>query len=277
MKNIYKILFLSLVTVLTTSCERDSGEYPYLDNRENTVGFTSASSTLLVEDGAANNVSIVVGATATVSGGTFSISVDESSTAVEGVDFTIEGGNEFSFESGNIVSTFSIVGLFEGAIVEGKTVVLNLASTDFAVSASSQFTLTLIQFCPIEADFTGSYTLSTVATGIYGSVVIVNGNVNVELGDTQTERKFSGAIYPDLGNFPSIDFNFSLVCGTVNVSPGQVTGVGCGGSSTTIGPAETFGSYDPTDDSSFTIVFTDDEGGASCGVAYVSEFILTKN
>ena len=165
MKNIYKILTLSFVAIIATSCERDSGEYPYLDNRENTVGFTSASSTLFVEDGAANNVSIGVGATATVGGGTFSISVDESSTAVEGVDFTIEGGNEFSFESGNIVSTFSIVGLFEGAIVEGKTVVLNLESTDFAVSASNQYSLTLVQFCPFEGLETTSYTAYPTAFG----------------------------------------------------------------------------------------------------------------
>jgi hypothetical protein len=165
MKNIYKILTLSFVAIIATSCDRDTGDYPYLNDRVNTIGYTSSSSTLFVEDGAANNVSIGVAATTPVGGGTFSISVDESSTAVEGVDFTIEGGNEFSFESGNIVSTFSIVGLFEGAIVEGKTVVLNLASTDFAVSASNQYSLTLVQFCPFEGLETTSYTAYPTAFG----------------------------------------------------------------------------------------------------------------
>ena len=92
-----------------------------------------------MENGAANNVTIGVAATSVVDAGSFSISVDESSTAVEGVDFTIEGGNDYNFESGNIVSTFSIVGLFEGAIVEGKTLVLNIGSVDFEVGSSNQY------------------------------------------------------------------------------------------------------------------------------------------
>lgn len=158
MKNIFKILTLSLVAIIATSCDRDTGDYPYLDGRVNTIGYTSSSSTLFVEDGAANNVSIGVAATSVVDAGSFSISVDESSTAVEGVDFTIEGGNDYNFESGNIVSTFSIVGLFEGAIVEGKTLVLNLGSADFEVGSSNQYSLTFVQFCPFDGLETTSYT-----------------------------------------------------------------------------------------------------------------------
>lgn len=158
MKNIFKILTLSFVVIIATSCDRDTGDYPYLNDRVNTIGYTSSSSTLFVEDGAANNVSIGVAATSVVDAGSFSISVDESSTAVEGVDFTIEGGNNFSFESGNIVSTFSIVGLFEGAIVEGKTLVLNLQSADFEVGSSNQYSLTFVQFCPFDGLETTSYT-----------------------------------------------------------------------------------------------------------------------
>jgi len=158
MKNIFKILTLSLVAIIAISCDRDTGEYPYLNDRVNTIGYTSSSSTLFVEDGAANNVSVGVAATSVVDAGSFSISVDESSTAVEGVDFTIEGGNNFSFESGNIVLTFSVIGLFEGAIVEGKTLVLNLQSADFEVGSSNQYSLTFVQFCPFDGLETTSYT-----------------------------------------------------------------------------------------------------------------------
>lgn len=163
MKNIFKILTLSLVTIIATSCDRDSGEYPYLNNRVNTIGYTSSSSTLFVEDGEENTVPIVVSATSIVDTGKFSVSIDESSTAVEGVDFTIEGGNEYDFESGNIVSIFNIVGIFEGATVEGKTLVLNLESADFEVSSKKQYSLTFVQFCPFDGLETTSYTAYPIA------------------------------------------------------------------------------------------------------------------
>ena len=123
MKNIFKILTLSLVAVIATSCDRDTGEYPYLNDRVNTIGYTSSSSTLFVEDGAANNVTIGVAATSVVDAG-----------------------------------SFSIVGLFEGAIVEGKTLVLNLGSADFEVGSSNQYSLTFVQFCPFNGLETTSYT-----------------------------------------------------------------------------------------------------------------------
>ena len=129
--------------------------------------------------------------------------------------------------------------------------------------------------CPIAAPFTGDFTLTTVATGIFDSVVLVNGTVTITEGETPTDRVISVATYPEFGAFPAIDFQFSLVCGNVVVPSGQATGVGCG-SSTTLGPAAELGTYDPSDDSSFNIIFADDEGGASCGAEYAAEITLTK-
>ena len=154
---------------------------------------------------------------------------------------------------------------------------MNLVSLDsnFDVSNASPYTLTLLQYCPLEADFTGDYTLATTATGIFGSTVFVEGTVTISEGATPTDRTFSSPTYPEFGAFPAMDFNFSLLCGNVQVPTGQATGVGCG-SSTTLGPAANVGSYDPTDDSSFTIIITDDEGG-SCGAPFEAAFLLTKN
>ena len=127
----------------------------------------------------------------------------------------------------------------------------------------------------IEADqFIGEYTLATTATGIFGSAVFVNGTVTISMGATPTDRTFLGTPYPEFGAFPAMDFNFSLLCGNVQVPAGQDTGVGCG-SSTTLGPAANVGSYDPADDSSFTIIITDDEAG-SCGSPFEAAFLLTK-
>ena len=55
-----------------------------------------------------------------------------------------------------------------------------------------------------------------------------------------------------------------MTCNEVVVPSGQATNVGCG-SSTTIGPSASVGTYDPFDDTEFEMHFADDEGGASCG------------
>lgn len=278
MKNIYKLLTLVLTLTIVTSCDRDQGEYPYLDNREVTIGFRGAEGSLLVENGADNMVSAIVGASTVVPSGSYSVSVDGTSTAVLGVDYDFVSGTDGSFESGNILSSISIVADFANSTIEGKTVVLNLTSNDPSLSVSegfSQYTINLIQFCPLNADFTGSYTLSTVVPGIFDSVVFLNGAVTIVEGSNPTERVITVAPYPEFGAFPPVDFKFSLVCGNVNVGDAFATGVGCGGT-TEIGPAEEVGSYDSNDDSSFNVIFTDDIN-ANCGAAYVSEIILTKN
>jgi len=278
MKNIYKLLTLALTLTIFTSCERDQGDYPYLD-RDITVGFRGASGSLLVENGASNIVSATVGASTLVSSdATFSVSVDDSSTAVLGVDYTFADGQDGTLVSGNLLSNIDIIADFENSIEEGKTVVLNLTSNDPSLMVSeafSQYTITLIKFCPINADFTGSFTLSTTANGIFDSVVFLNGAVTIEMGTQPTDRVMSVSPYPEFGAFTPIDFAFSLVCGNVVVPTGLETGVGCGGT-TTIGPAATVGTYDSNDDSSFTIVITDDELG-NCGSPYEAAFTLTKN
>ena len=279
MKNIYKLLTLVLTLTIVTSCDRDQGEYPYLDNREVTIGFRGAEGSLLVENGADNMVSAIVGASTVVPSGSYSVSVDGTSTAVLGVDYDFVSGTDGSFESGNILSSISIVADFANSTIEGKTVVLNLTSNDPSLSvaeAFSQYTINLIQFCPLNADFTGSYTLSTVVPGIYDSVVFLNGAVTIVEGSNPTERVITVAPYPEFGAFNPVDFKFSLVCGNVNVGDIFATGVGCNGGTTEIAPAEEVGSYDSNDDSSFNVIFTDDIN-SSCGAPLVAEIILTKN
>jgi hypothetical protein len=50
MKNIYKIFAVAFMTIIATSCDRDQGEYPYLDGRTNILSFSGSSGTLLVEN-----------------------------------------------------------------------------------------------------------------------------------------------------------------------------------------------------------------------------------
>jgi hypothetical protein len=179
-----------------------------------------------------------------------------------------------------IVSSFDVVGDFDNATIDGKTVIFNLSSTDTSVEVQgqSQFELTLIKFCPFGtgATFTGNYQLSTVDLGIFSTPTFTSGVVTITVGATQTDRQFTARPYPAFGVFAARTFKFSLICGNVIVPGGQVTNVGCAGSSTTLGPRAELGTYDANDHSVFTIKFADDEGGASCGVEAAATIMLTK-
>lgn len=165
MKHIYKIFALLVVSLVFISCDRDKGDADYLNNRTNTMFFSDDEGTLFIEEGANNIYNITVGASAVVSSDAqYTITLDPSSTAVEGTDFTILSTST-SFYNGNIVSTFSVQGDFDAASLDGKTAVFNLGSStpDFEVSSSNQFTLKLIKSCPYEGLDTLDYSAAVTA------------------------------------------------------------------------------------------------------------------
>ena len=160
MKTIYKILSLVFVLGICVSCDRDTGETDYLNNRASSLFFNGTKGTLFVEDGKANTFTIVVGATALPESSIpYTITVDPSSTALEGVDFDITTNTEFV--SGQIVSSFTIEAYFDSAITDGKTAILKLSAGEGTeVGTKDTFKLDLFKLCP----FTGLNTTSYVAT-----------------------------------------------------------------------------------------------------------------
>ncbi|NNK83678.1 MAG: hypothetical protein HKO92_11195 [Flavobacteriaceae bacterium] len=277
MKTIYKILSLVLLLTVTVSCDREKVDTVDLLDRDNTIFFTSNSGIILVEEGAQNIFEIVVGTTAIASSDVnYTVDLDPASTAAEGVDYTFLNMST-TVSKGSLVSTVRLQADFDNASVDGKTVILNLNSSDAIVSSQNQFTLELIKLCPIEADFTGTYTLSTLTPGIFGVSTFLDGSVNISVGDTETDRVLTAFPYPAFGAFPAMDFTFSLICNNVIVPSGQATGVGCGGVTTFLGPSDTSGTYNASDDSTFNVIFVDDENGSSCGTEIPAEIQLTKN
>ncbi|MEZ4803673.1 MAG: hypothetical protein R2797_12950 [Gelidibacter sp.] len=88
----------------------------------------------------------------------FTYSIDPSSTAVEGVDYTIS--SSLTIPANSIVGQISITGNFENAVLEGKKVKLILDSVEGSVLGSrTAFTLTLVKSCP----FSGLESLNYVA------------------------------------------------------------------------------------------------------------------
>lgn len=134
---------------------------------------------------------------------------------------------------------------------------------------SSPFLYTPTVICPVgEDEFVGEYLLVTAPDSPVGGVPVWNEQtVTLSIGETSTQRVFEAVYLENLGigNGPS-EFVFELICGGVTVPSGQGSGLQCS-AGITFGPpvgGTAPGTYTQGDDSSFTIVFAEDESN-DCG------------
>ena len=265
------IILLVVTLVAFTSCEQDVLVYDN-ENGQAYVKFAQSAIDLpVVFDSSADieipvQVSTISSSDRTVSVGVVNTGSDDQATAGQ---FTV--GGSVTIPANSYEGMLSFTGIDDGIEI-GETKTVTLEITDIAGSAGANIeptplVISMFQVCPVAEDFfIGDYELTTTAVGIFGTTVFPQGVVSITQGASSPDaRVFNAQIYPDLGAFGNIDFNFTLVCGTVVVAGGQVTGVGCAGSSTSLGPRAATGGYTAGDDSVLVIDFADDEGGASCG------------
>ncbi len=125
--------------------------------------------------------------------------------------------------------------------------------------------------CPIpEGAFTGTYALTQTTGGIFGTVFVEE---NVEITATGgTTREIAVTAYPQFGGFAR-NFPFELICDEVKIGDLD-TGLACAAPNIVYGPAGTTTMYDPNDDSSITLIFTENGGG--CGGSADVTLVLTK-
>ena len=107
-------------------------------------------------------------------------------------------------------------------------------------------------------------------SGIFGQSILVN----LEIAGSNGRSFTVPSIYPELGGFNGISVNLVFNCnGNVALANDTDTGVGCG-TGIILSPSQ-FGSYNPIDDSSFTIQFQEDSE-SSCGEPGTTVYTFTK-
>lgn len=286
--NIMKKITLLLLTIIAFSC----GEHEnviYDPNTSTTFATFAANSTTLEvylgDDPLSDTISVSV-STLSSEDRTVVLAVDEelSTAAVDSYNVDLQvtiPANEY-FGTANITALTD-----ELTLCTTATVVLNIVSVsdggDFSGAAHS-VGMTKNEN-PLPDDFAiGDYTLTfngggigaTGNAGVWGDGTVVE----VTAGSSNSERVFSVKCYPSFGfSNPNTDFSIELVCGKAlfnGAINNTATGVGCG-SSIVLGPTSTNGAYNGTDDSTFTLIFAEDVGGASCGGEGITSYTLTKN
>lgn len=188
----------------------------------------------------------------------YSIALSDMLAFVNRTDADITGGDQFTVR-------------FELVLSDGRR--YSFADNTGTLTGSffsSPFLYTPTVICPVAADlFVGEYNLTVTPDSPIGGTPVWNDQVvTLSVGSTSTQRVFEATYLEGLaiGNGPE-SFTFEMICGETIALAGQGTGLSCSGVNITLGPIGDdvdSGTYDIADDSSFTVVFIENEGSA-CG------------
>lgn len=269
MKKIF-IPLLLVFAVIFTSC--DPTESPIYDGSQTLAYFDGTSGRIEVIINETGEITVPVNvSTLSDQPRTVSVSVDADNTTATPGQYSFNGS--VTIPANSYFGSFVLTGIDDGLTTDGVTLTLQIDSVDGGVGSPEKFSATIIEICPIDADyFVGQYRIDQL-TGFGGapfaSLNTVFGTQTVTVTGSGTTREFDFLYSPS--TFAS-DFNMvlQLVCNNILIDGGIQSGsLSCNGGATQIGQgnASTPSTYDTSDDSVITLNITDffgDEDGG-CG------------
>lgn len=282
MKTIFKLLLLAVVF---TSCDDvEPTVFNGMNESNDTfLSFSRGTYNLQVERDLTGEVVVTVNAS-TVS------SVDRTYTLE-----VIPGDSEFSADpatysvpatvtipAGSYQGTFTISGTDGGLVdAERKNFTIRLTGLNGEYIDDDTITVNVFEVCSLFDDFSGNYTITMPSLSLTGTPLIANGVYNLQEGESVFERIITvTSPYADYG-LPATEFVLSLACGKTSFSNLPYdTGLACqeGGpylviDNTTLANA---GTYDPEDDSTFTVKVIENSSSACNGSPVTTTIQFTK-
>lgn len=203
-------------------------------------------------------------------------------TTVDPENFDLPS-NTATIPAGEFFGFITIKGIDNSVETTPELLVLRITDAQGAIINDAPVEVRVRQICPIpEGSFTGPYLLEQTtpihpANGVPSFETQV---VDVFQNGGSTERAFTAVWLEGAGiGQPPSTIPFDLSCNNILVTSDSIgTGLTCGDGPITLGSASQTGNYDPTDDSSFTLIISEYILDGGCGVAppLVTEFNLTK-
>lgn len=168
MKNLFYTILSAIFIFSFTSCEPDTGDESYMDNRETIAGFTASSATIFATAEGTNSykLSVAISKQSTTDMN-FDVSMSDSSTA-SADDYSMSASS-VTVKAGELSGSLDIVADFDNASFDGKTLVLELtASAGVFVGSVGTISIDIIKSCPIPDSLPSSWTaeLGTVDLGV---------------------------------------------------------------------------------------------------------------
>jgi hypothetical protein len=188
-KIIYSLLALSLIL----SCS-DTDDHGVDVNNFDGIYFVDGTSDYLIDNNGLPKL-IELGSTMTSSSDrTFTIEIDESSTATAGVDYDLDSSS-VTIPAGSSSATFAINGYFGAATPEGVTLKLLVSDNNMTIV----YDMGIFQYCV--SDIAGMYSMTTTY-GFHDFLPTYETNTQdmeiVELGGGEYSiADFTGGLYSD--------------------------------------------------------------------------------
>jgi len=273
MKNIFKLLLVSLIF---TACEDvEPTIYNGSESDPTFLSFTRSVYTLPVVRDAEGTLTITLNSS-TVSSvdRTYNLVIDEdaSTAPAEIYDFP----STITIPAGSYSGTAVVTGEDINVTAVPQTVVFRITEVGAANMDVTEITVNIVEVCPLGDEFTGTYTLSLVGSGV-GSPIIQTGATVQLVTESEFERSFSTGTFPEVNNALRT-FNFTLSCEETFLSENIETSVYCTVDNLiTLGAAEegNAGTYNNDDDSVIVLNISEDTTG-SCDGPFQTSIILTK-
>ena len=217
-------IIVILCSTLLSSCFDDAFNISEeIKATDNVIGFVKSNASVSgIADGTEYEFSFpvqVFGPTSDQLTGTYTakVSVDPSSTAVEGVHYRLEEKVISAGEEGGFLSLFSLVMLTEGIetpLAENPVLILNVSDAEGpgnVMASGAQLKISMLYLCP--SDLSGDYVTTIVRDD--GQTYVYEETIT-EIGVGQYRGESVGHWAPGaIGGTPG--FNFTDVCGTITV------------------------------------------------------------
>ena len=265
-----KILILLLgVSLSFTACKETQS--PVYDGSQSLAYFDKTASNLPVTIDATGEIEVTVGVS-TLSKSARNVKLTLVKTNAPSGSFTLPAS--VVIPADQYTAKFKVMGTDVGLSTSPNTIEVKLESYDGGVVSTSNHTISIFKICPIPSTaFVGKYLIEQTSALVDGPSLSSGTVVDLVRVDENT-RKFQTENYPNFCSGTFMDFSFKLVCGKIIVNTADTT---CRCTSVTdwFTAGSTPTSYDLSDDSVFSITFTDDSQ-SDCNPPVQTTYKFTK-
>lgn len=271
MKKYLAILIMAVFVI--SSCDEEPLVFDNISG-QTLVNFSSSSVDMPVVIDGTGSVDVTINVTTeATSDRTIGVTVVSESTTADPNSYSV---GTLVIPAGSFNGVLTITGTDVNVETDAEALVLAL-DTSSGILTDGNLTVSIFQICPIPTtSFIGNYSITVVTAGVFGASTYGAADVSLSVGANSTQRVFTGDYFED-SRF-NREFILNFICNEI-VTPYQDQNVGCGGNDVNLstGPsAAENGVYDGTDDSSFTVIVSDNVDSDCGGGPVQASYIFTK-
>lgn len=277
MKNIIKLLTISILFVAFTGCDEELDRTTF-DGDGTFLSFVSSNpSSVAINVDETMNVDLAISvSTLSNSDRTYTIDLDVDATTANMSNFTLP--TSVTIPSGSYFGNFTMVVTDNDDLgSESKNIVFSLGGVDNVSMDSNITSISIFEVCPVPTSFfTGMYLMEQVSAELDGPTLSTGTVVEVTVDESSDLRRtFETENFPDYCSGTFLPFVVDLLCNEM-VVPSQNNNCACADGTGYFGTADTNETYSLTDGDDVIFISFADDVLNDCGPTGTTTYRFTK-